>query len=227
MRKNPIVVAIPDLHLPWVEWKAVAKIYSAIDDLNPDYVIQLGDAFDFFAYSRFAKPPTGITPEEEIEEGFQGACRLWNNIHKAAPRAKKIQLSGNHEARLVRSTMERFPEVYSLLTRAQGDFWKFKNVTTIHDHRHELEINGVIYCHGWLTQLGAHARYLLKPVVHGHSHRGGTVFMNLGGKTIWELDCGYLADKYQVPLQYGPTKTVLWTLGYGIIDGHGPRFVPL
>jgi hypothetical protein len=178
-------------------------------------------------FPRFAKRPIGMTPEEELEEGVQGAGRFWANIHKAAPRAKKIQLAGNHEHRLMRSTMERFPECYSLLNRAQGDFWRFKNVQVIHDHRHELEINGVIYCHGWLTQAGAHTRQLLKSVVHGHTHRGGTVFMNLGGKTIWELDCGYLADKYQVPLQYGATKSVLWTLGYGIIDQFGPRFVPL
>jgi predicted phosphodiesterase len=223
----PLVVAVPDMHLPWCDWQSVSKIYAAVDNLNPDYVIQLGDMLDRFAFSRFAKSPTGMTVEEEIDEGYQGACRFWANIQEAAPKAKKIQLSGNHEHRLVRSCLERFPEAYSLLSRANGDFWKFKNVHTIHDHRHELEIAGVVYCHGWLTRLGDHARYLLKPVVHGHSHRGGTMFFNLGGRTIWELDCGYLADKSQVPLQYGPTKTVLWTLGYGVIDGFGPRFIHL
>lgn len=220
------MVAVPDMHLPFTDWKSVAKIYAAIEKLNPTHVVQLGDMFDMFSFSKFAKHPIGMTPEEELSEGYNGACRFWSNVHKAAPKAKKIQLSGNHEARLMRSCIERAPDLYSLLSRASGDFWRFKNVQTIHDHRHELELSGVIYCHGWLTQLGAHARYLLKPVVHGHSHRGGSVFMNLGGKTIWELDCGYLADKYQVPLQYGPTKTILWTLGYGVIDERGPRFIP-
>lgn len=228
MAKRSIkVFAIPDLHAPFTDWKSVAKIYAAIDNARPDYVVQLGDALDAFSFSRFARSHNIMTPEEEIEEGRAGLARFWDNVHKAAPKAKKIQLSGNHEARLVRQTLERFPEVYSLLTKIQGDFYKFKNVETIHDHRHELVINGVIYCHGWLTRLGDHARYFLKPVVHGHTHRAGVIHFNLHDKPIFELDCGYLADKFQVPLQYGPTKTTLSVKGYGEVDGHIPRFVPL
>lgn len=227
MRKIPRVFAIPDLHLPWTDWKAISKIYRDIDNENPDYIVQLGDAFDMFAFSKFARTHNICTPEEELEEGRQGAQRFWDNVHRAAPKAKKIQLAGNHEARIVRQCLERFPEVYSLLTRSQGDFWKFPNVQTIHDHRHELEIGGNIYCHGWLAQLGAHARYFLRNVIHGHTHRGGVLFLNLHDRVIWELDCGYLADKYQVPLQYGPTKTTLCVKGYGDIDARGPRFIPL
>jgi len=221
------VFAIPDLHAPFTDWKKVAKVYRDIDDANPDYVVQLGDALDFFCFSRFARSHNIMTPEEEVEEGRAGLVRFWDNVHKAAPKAKLIQLAGNHEARLVRSALERFPEVYSLLTRAQGDFYKFKNVQTIQDHRHELEINGVIYCHGWLTQLGAHARYFQRSVVHGHSHRAGVLHLSGDKRSFFELDCGYLADKSQVPLQYGATKTVNWVQGYGDIDGQVPRFVPV
>jgi len=226
-RSVPRVFAIPDLHLPWTDWKAVAKIYDHIDDHNPDYVVQLGDAFDFFAYSKFARSQNICTPEEELEDGRSGAVRFWANVHKAAPHAKLIQLAGNHEARLLRQALERYPEVYSLLTKIQGDFWKFKNVQTIHDHRHELEIGGNLYLHGWLTTLGAHARYFLRNVIHGHTHRAGVIHLNLHSKSIWELDCGYLADKKAVPLQYGPTKTTLCITGYGDIDERGPRFIPL
>jgi predicted phosphodiesterase len=227
MRKSPLVFAIPDLHAPFVDWKRVEKIYSAIDKANPDYVVQLGDALDFFAFSKFARSHNVMTPEQEVEEGREGLYNFWANVHKAAPRAKKIQLSGNHEARLVRQALERYPEVYSLLTRFQGDFYKFKNVETIHDHRHELDINGVIYCHGWLSRLGDHAKYFLKPVVHGHTHRAGVLHLNYHHRTIFELDCGFLADKSKIPLQYGPTKTTLCVSGYGVVNGLVPWFVPL
>lgn len=227
LRKNPRVFAIPDLHAPFTDWKAVSKIYRDIDNANPDYVVQLGDAVDFLAFSRFARSQDIMSPSEEVEEARSGLLRFWENVHKAAPKAKKIQLAGNHEARLLRQALERYPEIYSLLSRYQGDLFKFKNVETITDHRHELDIGGVIYCHGWLTRLGDHAKYFLRPVVHGHTHRAGIIHTSLHGKTIFEMDCGYLADKLQVPLQYGPTKTTLWVKGYGVVDGLVPTFVPL
>lgn len=227
MSRYPTVVAVPDLHEPWSKKSAVKKLYDHIDRINPDHVIQLGDALDRFSFSRFAKHPIGMTPEEEIDEGHQCLGRFWANVRLAAPKARLIQLSGNHEARLVRACLERFPEALSLLSRAQGDFYSFKGVETIHDHRHELEIGGVVYCHGWLGALGAHMRYLGKPVVHGHTHRGGFVAESWHGRTIWELDCGYLGDKEAVPLMYGPTKTVKWVLGYGLVDRFGGRFVGL
>lgn len=221
------VVAVPDLHLPWVCWKKINTVYGIIDNENPDIIIQLGDLKDRFAFSRFARSHDVMSPEEEIIEARNGAVNFWKNIHKAAPKAKKIQLLGNHCARLQRVVIEKFPEIYSIVQKADKDLFKFKNVKTIEDHRDGIEIEGVFYCHGWLTKIGDHAKYFLKPVVHGHTHRGGVFHMNAGGKSIWELDCGYLADQSQVPLQYGPTKTVLWTHGIGMIDKYGPRFIPI
>lgn len=227
MAKKNKVIAIPDIHLPWADWKKIAKVYEFVKEEKPDIVIQLGDLKDRFTFSRFAKSHDIMTPKEEVQEARAGAVNFWANIHKMAPQAKKIQLTGNHESRLLRSVIEKYPEIYSIMEKAEQEMFKFAKVKTIYDARAELEIDGVVYMHGYLTNLGAHARHLLKPVVHGHSHRGGVVFFNLGGKTIWELDCGYLADPNQVPLMYGSTKTTLWTHGVGLIDKYGPRFIPL
>ncbi len=227
MARKLKVLCIPDAHLPWI---AVKKLYSILDIIEkekPDVIMQLGDLFDFFSFSKFARSHDICTPEEEVGEAREFAVKMWENINKLCPRARKIQLLGNHEQRLFKRALERAPEIYSLVQQAGGELFKFKNVETINDTRCEMEIEGVVYCHGYLTKLGDHARYLLKPVVHGHSHRGGTHFFNLGGKMIWELDCGYLADPFQVPLQYGPTKTTLWTHGFGIVDKLGPRFISL
>jgi predicted phosphodiesterase len=227
MVRRSKVIAIPDLHLPWADWKRVEKAYQIIQEEKPDIIIQLGDLKDRFTFSRFARSHDIMTPKEEVQEARAGAVNFWAHINKLVPKAKKIQLTGNHEARLLKSTLEKFPEIYSIVQKAEQEMFKFAGVKTIYDSRAELEIEGVIYCHGYLTKIGDHAKHLLKPVVHGHSHRGGVVFFNLGGKTIWELDCGYLADPLQVPLMYGPTKTTNWTHGIGIVDKYGPRFVSL
>lgn len=227
MTRKLKVFAIPDCHFPWVDIKNLTKIYDEIENECPQVVIQLGDLYDRFSFSRFARSHNICTPKQEVEEAREMALNFWKNITEASPKSRKIQLRGNHEQRILSQTLDRFPEIYSIVSRSEADLLKFKGVETIEDAREETEIEGVIYTHGYLTQLGAHCKHMLKPVVHGHSHRGGTVFYNLGGKLIWELDCGYIADNTQVPLQYGMTKTTLWTTGYGIIDKRGPRFVPL
>lgn len=168
-----------------------------------------------------------MTPKEEMDEGYAFCQNFWAHIQKLAPKARKIQLRGNHETRLLRSTIDRFPEVYSIVQSYEDRFFKFPGVECIMDSRSELEIEGVIYTHGWYTKIGDHCKFLLKPVVHGHSHRGGTFFINVGGSTIWELDCGFLADQNKSALQYGSTKTTHWTLGYGVVDRDGPRFVSI
>ena len=45
-------------------------------------------------------------------------------------------------------------------------------------------------------------------------------------ETLWELNVGLLSDVGAGPMEYGPTKRKHWTLGLGIIDEFGPRFIP-
>lgn len=221
------VAAIPDLHLPFTDWKRVEKLYDILEDAQPDVIIQLGDLYDRFAMSRFARSLDVMTPEEEIAEGREGAVNFWAHIHKVCKKAKKIQIKGNHDDRLLRQVMERFPEIYSIVQRADGELTKFPNVKTVENSREGIFINGNLYTHGHLTLMGQHMVQLGVNVIHGHTHRGGTVFRNHFGKTMWELDCGYLADEKAVPLQYGPTKHLIHVKGFGWVDEDGPRFIPL
>lgn len=217
------VVAVPDLHLPWVCQKSLDYIYKVIDNEKPDIVIQLGDLYDFYSHTKFARSHDIMTPKEEASEARLGAEKFWKTIKKITPRSRKIQLLGNHCVRPIKRIQEKYPEIASMID--MKPMFTFSGIETVYDDRSWIEIEGVIYLHGYLTQLGAHTRHFMKPVVHGHSHRGGTVFFNTLHGMLWELDCGYLADKTQAPLMYGPTKNVLWTKGLGIVDSYGPRFV--
>lgn len=221
------VLCIGDTHAPWVDERALGKIYNAVQNGKHDIIIQLGDLYDMYSFSKFARSHDLCTPKEEIETGFEWARNFWKNIHKLNKRARKIQLKGNHDDRLMKRAFERWPEAASVIARAEHSLYSFPSVETIQDSRDGLEIEGVIYLHGYLSKLGDHCKYFLKPVVHGHTHRGGTVFYRMGGRMIWEMDSGFVADQNQAPLQYGPTKNMLWTVGYGEVDPAGPRFIPL
>ena len=205
------VLAISDTHAPWVNDKLIEKIYKVIENQPFDVIIQLGDLYDMYSHSKFARSHDICTPKEEIEEGYLWAQNFWKNINKINSKARKIQLKGNHDDRL---------------SRAEHSLYQFRNVETVNDSRDGIEIEDVVYLHGYLSKLGDHTKHLLKNVVHAHTHKGGSIFYKLGGKILWELDCGFSADQNKVPLQYGPTKTTLWTPGYGIIDCNGPRFIP-
>ena len=88
-----------------------------------------------------------------------------------------------------------------------------------------LKIEDVLYVHGWLTTLGQHMRSLGENVVHGHTHRSGIIQQVIGGKQLFELDCGYWADPNAVPLKYGPGPHINWIHSLGFVDQYGPRII--
>lgn len=225
MARKLTVAAIPDTHFPWVNEKALEQCYNIISDIKPDVIIQLGDLYDRFSFSRFARHQDIMTPKEEIESAYEYAFNFWKACNKLAKR--NIQIRGNHDDRLIKQACERFPEVTSVLMKADADLYKFSGVETINDSREGVWIEDVFYHHGYLTQLGAHMRSIGANVVHGHTHRGGAITELWLGKPLFELDCGYLADKNAAPLKYGPTVHTRWTLGLGVVDKNGPRFICL
>lgn len=215
------------MHLPWCHWPSVEKVYKIIACEKPDVIIQLGDLYDFFAFSRFSRHQDVMTPKEEIEDGRQAALGFWDHLNIISPDSRKIQIKGNHCDRLLNRVMDRFPEVYSIVEKAEANLFKFKNVETIQNSRDELMIENVIYTHGWLGKVGDHAKYFGKSVVRGHSHKLECAHFNFAGGRIFEVACGFLADEAQHPLQYGSTKTTNWVLGCVVIDPMGIRLISL
>jgi 3',5'-cyclic AMP phosphodiesterase CpdA len=220
------VVAIPDLHFPWHHQDCLTFIYEVIKEHKPDVIVQLGDLLDLYSVSRFSRSHNLCTPKEEICEARQGAENMWKHICKISPNSVKYQIRGNHDARLSRKVLDLLPEIESLVEPQIHELFKFKGVKTIIDTAEELCVDGVVYTHGHYSKIGDHSKYLLKPVVHGHRHRGEVWFQQMNGYMLWELDAGYCADDSQVPLRYTPTRTNHWTLGCGMIDSMGPRFIP-
>lgn len=228
MAKRDKVVAIPDTHFPFVEPKKLYRAYDIIEEEQPTHIIQLGDAWDMYSQRRFAGSNDVMTPKEELEEGGLCYFNFWKNIHKRAPGAKKFQLSGNHHDRIIKSAMNKSPELLPWLDVAtKFNTVKQFGVDVIMDSRHELEINGVLYVHGWYHNSFAHARYFNKPVVHGHLHSAGIHMENMKDGRLWSMNCGYLADPHQVPLLYRATKTEKWVHAIGMVDTYGPRLICL
>jgi UDP-2,3-diacylglucosamine pyrophosphatase LpxH len=224
------VVAIGDCHFPFVNKKSLRTIYTAIEELQPTYVVQLGDLYDQFCSSRFPRSISYITPEAEYLNGHKLAMEFWRKIREVAPKAKCHQIIGNHDERAKKKILQVAPDLEPFLDVER--LYQFEGVKTQPSEREGLILDGVLYMHGYLSRLGDHARHAGMPVVCGHTHRGGTSYFRQGPKTLWELNCGFVGDTSSRPLSYGRQRYIATTTqGFGIIERIGksitPIFVPL
>lgn len=221
-------LCLGDVHAPFINKKTFLKVLSFVDTLKkkPDYIIQIGDLYDFYSASRFPKNPNITTPEQEVLDGRACAEEMWRSLKKRAPRAECYQLLGNHSMRPNKKLMELAPELFSYFI--PKPLWDFPGVHTIRDIRTELILEGIAFQHGHRSKPGDHAAYNGISTVVGHSHKGSVTFLpQISKELIWELNCGYLADPSHEALKYTPQKFNKWLHGIGYIDELGPRFIPL
>ena len=226
MSKTVTTLAIGDSHFPFHNRKTIAAIIYIARKIKPQRIIQLGDLYDLYSYSRFAKSANIMTPAEECKRGRRDAELFWKEIQQASPRADCYQILGNHDARFSKQVMDKIPEAEHLLKGIQS-LWKFDGVDSTTSDRDELILDGVCYMHGY-RKFGDHMRHNGINTVCGHLHKGGVAYSRLGNKTIWELNAGFCADENSIPMSYSKQRRFSQhTQGVGIIDYYGPRFVAL
>lgn len=228
MSKQSLFI-LGDLHAPYHHPAALEQALKAIVIAQPTHIVQLGDLYDFYAFSRYPKSVNKDTPKLEVTKGREVTTRMWARISHAAPRSKRYQLLGNHDVRMRRRISERLPEVEGLLL--DQALFEFPGVETMCSDRDALEltINGepLVVHHGFLGKLGDHISHFGRSVITGHSHRPGVVFFRDVRRTLWELNAGYLGDERQHVFKYGATNVTRWARAYGLVDSLGPRVVPL
>lgn len=217
MRK---VLVIGDMHLPFVNLNNFRKLTAIAKALNPELIIQIGDLYDFFSFSKYARSHNIIKPRVEIETGLTMANDMWRDFHKACPNAKLVQLLGNHCFRAQKRVMEKLPEFESLKTWQV--LFQFPKVKTIFDPNVEYEFDDVLYTHGWGTKVGQHLTYYNQSVVVGHSHRPHTYYKK-NKNNMFELNVGWMGDDTHPVFDYRHSKRSNWVQSYGVIDEQGPR----
>lgn len=224
--KTSKVFVIPDTHFPFVDQKVLKEVIKLIKKEKPTHIVQVGDLLDLYCFSSYPRNINLISPEEELKRGLAMATKFWQDVRKAAPRAKCFQLIGNHEDRLVKRVASKAPEFMGLVRKIQ-DLYKFKGVKVLNSSRDHLKIGEVIYTHGHYTKLGDHAKFYRNSCCHGHTHRIGIFYEKTLKGLIWEMDCGYLADQTSLPLQYTQSKFSKWTKAVGVVEDNQPRLIVL
>jgi predicted phosphodiesterase len=221
------ILIVPDLHLPFADMAAVRQVISFSKKFKPDVIVQLGDLYDQYSFSKYRRTLELTSPSEEISLGRKLAGKMWEALRATAKKASCFQLFGNHDSRLIKRVMDKLPELESIVEEPVKDLYTFKGVETKFDERDYVEIEGILFMHGFMCGLGKHLKQFNQNVVVGHSHQGGTIFEKHKDKIIFELNAGHLADVKQLPLCYMPTKISKSTVGFGVIEDGVPSFRPL
>jgi len=219
------ILVIGDTHFPFVHGPTLERIYEFAKKEKPTIIIQVGDLLDLYAQSKFPRSLNHYGPEEEERLGMEMATEMWSTLRKLCPKTQCYQLLGNHDVRPIKRVLEAAPSLEHVVKAHYRNLIKFEGVTTIDDYRQELIIDGIIFHHGYRSQLGSHRDYTLRNFVCGHSHKGGVVFKRLREEIIWELNAGFIGDADAKALSYTAQKIHDQTLGWGFIDEYGPRFI--
>lgn len=209
----------PDVHIPFHDKRAWEAALRVVEDVKPDFVVQLGDFADFYSVSSHAKK---FRRRVAFEHELTAMRREMRNLQKAVGRGKLICLQGNHEERFERYVMENCPDLQ--FTLPSGDellnlrpgrdvwvpylsSWKHQKVTFVHDVGHA----GPDATKQTLAAVG-HC------VVHGHSH-GATVQYGgtIDGSRYVALGCGWLGDEREITYLH-PAKMRNWQKGIGSVD---------
>lgn len=224
---NNDAIIIGDTHMPYAHKEAMEWAIQVITQKKPCYVVQIGDLYDFYAFSRYAKSMK-IDPFIEVRQGREMAEKFWSKVHKVSPRSKCYQVLGNHDDRPFKRLLDKAPELEPFFN--DRPLFEFKGVITAQSSRDEIILNicgrKTSFMHGHYSKLGDHMVFNGMDTVVGHTHRGGVFFKRYRDDVYSELNCGYLADPDSGPMQYGPQRRKHSTLGLGHIDHCGPRFIP-
>lgn len=230
--KSPVldkkILVIGDVHAPFTHMLGLEALYAFARETQPDFIIQVGDARDQYAFSKFPKSQNIYKPKEEEDLATEVLSNMWKQLQLAAPNAKCVMLLGNHCIRPAKRTLESLPEAEHIIEAHLRKIMTFDNVETVYDVREEYECCGILFHHGLFSQLGQHRDHALANMVVGHTHRGGVSYRRIRGETLWELNAGFLGDPESKVFSYTAfKKTNNYTLGWGFIDKFGPRFCHL
>lgn len=231
-------VVLPDIQYPFHDALALSKVIKVIADIQPDAVLQIGDAIDFPQVSRWTKGTAGEyapTLQKHID-GFKSVLR---DVRDAAPKAKITWLEGNHDLRLrdfvqkyaapLRTldalTQENLFELSEVgVSYVQGPFRVATNTYAVHGH----ESSGYASTpQAWDTKFIK--RYGSdKNVIFGHTHQPYLLTRAYGfeGKVTprFTMNVGSIMDP--VRATYVKDGAVNWVMSFALLRDDGKRVYP-
>lgn len=225
--------------------KAIAVVMAAIEMIQPETVVCVGDNLDLPEMGKYLTTPAY---QQTTQAAIDRATTFCAQMRAAAPKAKIVWLAGNHEERMPKYLLTNAAAAYGLRKGNIPDSWPVLTVPYLC----RMEEYGVEYRPGypasdyWINEKlrvihgdrvkssGSTAHVYLNnektSVIYGHIHRIETAFKTRedfsGPRTIMAASPGCLAridgavpsTKGGVDLDGRPlTRYENWQQGFGVV----------
>ena len=213
-------IAINDQHIPYLDPVAHDLTLQLIKTIQPDYIDILGDLIDCWQISKFNTDPNR---KEDVQQDIDEGQKYLKEIRELAPKATIELHYGNHLDRLRKYIWRKGRELACIRSL---DFkfllgLKELNINTVEDETGYTVRGNLCLTHGTIVSQdsGMTARRMLRKyglsVIHGHTHRMGSIFKTdlLGYRGAWENGC---LCKYSLIKEWGG-QIADWQQGCSVI----------
>lgn len=201
---NPgdVLIGIPDLHFPFchrgfLKW-SIKMVSKYQDFFQTVHVIQLGDMYDLYGFSRWGKIEK-TNAKKEVETARKLATEFWENIR--GNNVKKYQLIGNHDTRSEKFARRQEEQVQEYIPIAK-ELLSFPDVYCVDSEFDTLQFktlnDELLAMHGYLRDSMAHLNKFETNIIHGHTHKGDLIFK----RDKFALDCGNGCDYESFAMAY-------------------------
>ncbi len=231
-------VILPDIQYPYHDALVLSKIIKVIKDIQPDRILQIGDAIDFPQVSRWSVGKAGAyapTLQKHID-GFQGVL---SEIREAAPKASITWLEGNHDLRIKDFISSYAPALGTLraleienlfglselgVKYVKGPLHVGTNAYAVHGHEQGgYSASPNAWDLKFLRRYGSD-----KSFVFGHTHQPFLMTRAFGyeGKVSprFTMNVGSIMDPVQAT--YVKDGAVNWVMSFALLRDDGKRVYP-
>ena len=222
--KTEIVLAIPDLQIPFQHVNALEFLKAVKAKYKPTVTVCIGDEVDFHALSDYDADPDGFSAGHEMRR----ALRVLRPFYRAFPEV--LSCTSNHTVRPFKRAFKsgiprHFLRSYTEFMEAPRG-WEWRNF---------FIVDGIRYEHGHSLGGGlgvtVAARAPLKngrSTVFGHFHaNAGIHWLSSPEALLFGFNIGCLIDAKSYAFNYALESKSRPILGCGIIDRGVPIFIPM
>lgn len=216
------ILALGDLHLPWIDWRAMAVVAKFAERYQPDLIVQVGDFIDAQAWSRHPKNTDAPPADDEWDQVVAAAKKL----HAILPAVPLYIIEGNHDRRHKMRALDAM--IPSQLVRPLSSMFPYENWTW-HVKQQPLTFDGVDYIHGDELNGNAHqkASRCGRSIVQGHLHSdAGIKYISAFGRETFGCDIGTLMDLRSIAARYANKRLIRSWIGWATIEDGTPHLHP-
>lgn len=216
-----VILAIGDLHAPFMHPDAIAFLQAAKDKFAPTRIVLLGDELDGHALSQYDPDPDGFSAGHELNAGLEQLQPLYKLFPVAS-----VCVSNHGIRPFKRAYQAGIPKAFlksyrEFMACPQTWFWEER-----------IEIGDWLFEHGEGVSgpLGAMKKAMnnMKSTAIGHLHSdAGVLTFNNGDRVIYALNAGCMIDAKAYAFAYGKHSARKPVIGVAIIERGIPHFHPM